>query len=64
MTHIGSDTTLARWMKEGKWHPEKKVRNGGCGCCDEDGMEALIHNTDGIDGEKEEEEGQELRNIV
>jgi len=31
VTHIGSDTTVARWMKEGKWPPEKKARNGsGC----------------------------------
>eukprot|EP00555_Chaetoceros_dichaeta_P004515 CAMPEP_0198267584 /NCGR_PEP_ID=MMETSP1447-20131203/33714_1 /TAXON_ID=420782 /ORGANISM="Chaetoceros dichaeta, Strain CCMP1751" /LENGTH=192 /DNA_ID=CAMNT_0043958251 /DNA_START=138 /DNA_END=716 /DNA_ORIENTATION=+ len=61
VTHIGSDTTVARWMKEGKWPPEKKARNG---CGDEDGMEALINNKDSADGEKEEEEGQELRNIV
>lgn len=60
VTHIGSDTSVARLMREGKWPPEKKARNSSG---DEDGMEALISNVVSTDEEIEKEEGQELRNM-
>lgn len=60
VTRIGSDTCLAQWIREGKWPPVKKARNA-----DDEGMELLITiGTGGTDGEAEEEEGGQQRNIV
>jgi len=59
VTQIGSDTCLARWIREGKWPPTKKVRNG-----DDDGMESLITNGGGGADMEMEEEGGQQRNIV
>lgn len=42
VTHIGSDTRIARWIREGRWPPIKKARNG-----EENAMESLIENDGG-----------------